>query len=468
MLYAAFPPEINSGRIYMGPGAAPMLAAATAWEALAAELQATAAGYSSIVATLTSGPWVGPSSLAMAAAVAPYLTWMNATAEQAAEAGAQAAAAATAYEAAFAAHVPPAEVAANRAEEALLVATNIFGQNTPAIAAAEAQYAEMWVQDAIAMDTYTGASAAASRVTPFTEPPQVANGAGLVGQAAAAGVAAAAPAASLESLLTVGPISTLLQLGADIATGYTDAVTFILDSLIGTGATDAYLALYGALKAPSSVLAAFNDEGLLVNFPISHVLKYAPHPHGLGAIPRDALGGGLGVSPRFGLSSLFNAVSPGDVAADYGRGMLVGKMSVPPSWAAATPDIRTVAAALSATGPDAVSAAALGEGSLLSSASMAGMAGAAFGSAAPTALAGAGAKGRRTSMKDLKDGHSPEQLKRLVAQISEKPESVQHHSVDQEGLDSLLEQLSKKPGIHAVHLSKRDKVKVVPSDAQLG
>ena len=45
---------------------------------------------------------------------------------------------------------------------------------------------------------------------------------------------------------------------------------------------------------------------------------------------------------------------------------------------------------------------------------------------------------------------------------------MQHHTVDQEGLDSLLEQLAKKPGIHAVHLNKGDKAKVVPSDAQLG
>jgi hypothetical protein len=55
----------------------------------------------------------------------------------------------------------------------------------------------------------------------------------------------------------------------------------------------------------------------------------------------------------------------------------------------------------------------------------------------------------------------------LVAQISEKPESVQHHTVDQDGLDSLLEQLAKKPGVHAVHL-KGGKAKVVPSDSQLG
>lgn len=31
------------------------------------------------------------------------------------------------------------------------VATNILGQNTPAIAATETQYAEMWAQDAAAM-----------------------------------------------------------------------------------------------------------------------------------------------------------------------------------------------------------------------------------------------------------------------------------------------------------------------------
>jgi PPE-repeat protein len=150
-------------------------------------------------------------------------------------------------------------------------------------------------------------------------------------------------------------------------------------------------------------------------------------------------------------------------------GTLVGKLSVPPSWAAATPAIRTVAAALSAAGPDAVPAAALGQGGLFSSMAMAGMLGSALGAGAPTAVARNGVRGRLTPLKDLKDNkQSPEQLKRLVAQISEKPESVQHHSVDQEGLDGLLEQLAKKPGIHAVHLKKRDKAQVVPSDAQLG
>ncbi|MGB8388435.1 MAG: PPE family protein, partial [Mycobacterium sp.] len=104
---------------------------------------------------------------------------------------------------------------------------------------------------------------------------------------------------------------------------------------------------------------------------------------------------------------------------------------------------------------------------LLSSMSVAGMLGSALGSGGPTALSRTGVRSRLAPLKDLKNATSPEQLKRVVAQISEKPESVQHHTVDQDGLDALLEQLAKKPGIHAVHLSK-GKPTVVPSDAQLG
>ncbi len=50
---------------------------------------------------------------------------------------------------AFLAH--PSAVAANRVALQALVARNILGQNTPAIMATEAQYAEMWAQDVAAM-----------------------------------------------------------------------------------------------------------------------------------------------------------------------------------------------------------------------------------------------------------------------------------------------------------------------------
>ena len=122
----------------------------------------------------------------MAAAAAPYVAWMNATAAQAEETASQAKVAAAAYEAAFAATVPPQVIAANRALLMMLIATNILGQNTPAIAATEAHYMEMWAQDATAMYAYAGSSAAASQLTPFSEPPQTTNSAGHRAQAAAA------------------------------------------------------------------------------------------------------------------------------------------------------------------------------------------------------------------------------------------------------------------------------------------
>ena len=114
----------------------------------------------------------------MAAAAAPYVTWMSTTGAQAEQTAKQAKAAAAAYEAAFAMTVPPAVVAANRAQLAALVATNVVGQNTAAIAATEAQYGEMWAQDAAAMYGYAGSSAAAATVTPFSSPPQTTNPAG--------------------------------------------------------------------------------------------------------------------------------------------------------------------------------------------------------------------------------------------------------------------------------------------------
>ncbi len=116
MDFGALPPEINSARMYAGPGPGSMLAAATAWNGLAAELRSAASSHGSVISELTSGEWQGPSSTAMAAAAAPYVAWMNATAGQAELAATQAQAAAGAHEAAFAATVHPAVVAANRAQ----------------------------------------------------------------------------------------------------------------------------------------------------------------------------------------------------------------------------------------------------------------------------------------------------------------------------------------------------------------
>ena len=105
--FGALPPEINSALMYAGPGSGPMLAASAAWDGLATELGMAANSYGSMVSTLSSGPWTGPSSTVMAAAAAPYVAWMNTTATQAEGAANGARAAAAAYETAFAMHVPP-------------------------------------------------------------------------------------------------------------------------------------------------------------------------------------------------------------------------------------------------------------------------------------------------------------------------------------------------------------------------
>lgn len=461
MFYAAFPPEFNSGRIYTGPGAESLISAATAWQNLATELQATADSYTAVLANLTGGPWVGPSALTMAAAAAPYVGWMRQTATLAAQTATQASAAATAYETAFAAHVPPPVIAANRALLAQLMATNLLGQNTAAIAATEAHYGDMWAQDAEAMDTYFASSATTTtNLTAFTPAPHTTNEQGPALQQAAVSTAsstgagtAAKNVASLATTATTpsGPLGWLAQL----ATDYQNFWTNLLNTV--PGGANFYTAMYNAVKVPLGLTTQFNDIGLLINFPVSQWLKFAP-PVAYGALPKEALGAGLGAL-GFGRGTLFDAVTP---TAGFARGTLVGALTVPPSWASATPAIRTVAAALTAAGPQAIPAAALGEGSLFSALGTAGMLGSALGAGGPTVV-GAGIRNRMTPLKDLQDKNSPEHLKRLVAQISEKPETVQHHNVDQEGLDNLLEQLAKKPGIHAVHLKKR-KSKVIPTE----
>jgi PPE-repeat protein len=192
--FAALPPEINSGLMYAGPGSGPMMAAAAAWDELAAELATAASGYGSVVSELTSAPWVGPASRTMVAAVTPYVSWLGAVAGQAEETAGQARAAAGAYETAFMMTVPPPVIAANRVLLATLIATNFLGINTPAIMATEAQYMEMWAQDAATMYGYSAASAVASVLAPFTTPPNTTTPEATTDQALAVAQAQATPA----------------------------------------------------------------------------------------------------------------------------------------------------------------------------------------------------------------------------------------------------------------------------------
>src|SRR6202022_2844361 len=126
MSFMMFPPELNSALMYSGAGAGPLMAAAAAWDELAADLETTASSYQAVIQQLTGGPWLGPSSARMASAAAPYIAWMQGSSIQAAQTSAQARLAAAAYEGAFDATVPPSVIAANRALLAALIATNFL------------------------------------------------------------------------------------------------------------------------------------------------------------------------------------------------------------------------------------------------------------------------------------------------------------------------------------------------------
>lgn len=154
MNFAVLPPELTSARIFAGAGLQPWLSAAASWEGLAAELDAAARSFAAVTSGLADNAWQGPAMLAMTRAARPYVTWLTTAAAQAGRTAAQARAAAAAFETAQAAVAHPALVAANRSGLVSLVASNLFGQNTPAIAAAEAAYEQMWAQDVAAMAGY--------------------------------------------------------------------------------------------------------------------------------------------------------------------------------------------------------------------------------------------------------------------------------------------------------------------------
>ena len=66
MTFMTFPPEFNSSLMYNGAGSGPLMAAASAWDELAADLEATAASYQTVLTQLTGTTWLGPSSARMA------------------------------------------------------------------------------------------------------------------------------------------------------------------------------------------------------------------------------------------------------------------------------------------------------------------------------------------------------------------------------------------------------------------
>jgi PPE-repeat protein len=398
--FGIYPPEINSGRMYAGPGPGPMLAAAQAWDSLADELYTTMSAYQSAVSELTEGAWSGPSSAAMSAAAGSYMEWLSATAARAEQTAAQAWTALAGYEAAFAATVPPPEIAANRSLLAALVATNFLGQNTPAIAATEALYAEMWVQDSLAMYNYAASSAAAVVLTPFASPHQNTDPAGTASQTAAISQMDAV-AGNAQGAMSVVPQA--LSAMAVPAQFEQFELLVTLVALLFTGPTET-MALFAVL--PTDVVGTFGD------FPIAAFTAIS------GVEDDENFSGWNGVEPFPGtgpapvepfLAPLLNlppgALPTPTLSAAFGGANMVGGLTVPSSWtqiATAAPEVRPAAliTPLASTNAAAGPAAEFGEANTLNQMGTGTMAGQALAGQAMAGQAMAGPSAAATAEKN--------------------------------------------------------------------
>jgi PPE-repeat protein len=452
--FAAQPPELISAKIYAGPGSESLQAAAAAWDGLSSELQSTAANFQSVITGLISGDWTGPSSEAAAAAAAPYVSWLGTTAGQAEQTASQARAAASAYETALAATVPPTEIAANRTQLLSLLQANIFGQYNAAIAALEAEYAQFWAQDVAALTGYAGSSQAATTgLGSFTEAPQTTNSSGQATQAAATTAASAAAAPTdLESILEQAEatatnfLNQVTTLNGDFTKFFTNALgTVPGGSTLATTWTNMYSFISGAGSQATWTNVVNSTTGMGIS-QWKNFFIYQPWSHGIGL---GSLNGGLS-SPGHGAAGLGGLGARAATAA-LGSAQTVGKLSVPPSWAGATPAIRLAATSL----PDGAFAATAAPTmevplSALNQASLGSLAGGALGSPASRVVTSTGVRAKVTAPARTK---GPVPLDKVIAKLQESPDEVQHWNVDEAGLDDLVAKLSTKPGIHAVHLT---------------
>ncbi len=311
--------------MYGGAGPGSLLVAASAWDALAADLSGAAASFDSVVSGLAGGAWLGPSSVAMMATATPYVAWLSGAAAQAEAAAAQARAAAMAFETAFVATVPPAAVLANRVRLMVLIATNFLGQNTPAIAMTELEYAEMWAQDVAAMAGYdAAATSVASALPSFSAPPASIGG--------------------FLGLLTTPLTNLLSPLGGVFSAGA--ALFSQMQSFVG--------ALFPGLSSVSSLLASTPVSTLTSVAQIgTSVAQIGMYPATALVSPMMMLAQGTNAAPALAGATNLAAQAPnvpgsvgpglqpvggfGTASATVGSARLVGAISVPPTWQGSIP-----------------------------------------------------------------------------------------------------------------------------------
>jgi PPE-repeat protein len=211
----------------------------------------------------------------------------------------------------------------------------------------------MWAQDAAAMYGYADTSAAATTLTSFAPPSQNTNPGGVGNQAAA--VDQATGTGGLAQ-----PLSTVPQTPQNLASaGSSDGLSQWLLNLVnspvvkGLQADEAALGNFGALEANLTTGAGVVGFDVI---PFTHpaiaaaVAAPAAHVAGVSEGAPAAAAHVAAVSegaPAANLADSYRSgVGGAGVSAGLGRAASVGGLSVPQSWATASPAVRLAATAL--------------------------------------------------------------------------------------------------------------------------
>jgi PPE-repeat protein len=330
MDFTALPPEVISALIHSGPGSESLANAAAAWRQLGADLEDAADNYAASVSSMAD-TWHGPSSTAMSASVAPYLAWLRTTSQQTQQVAASAQAAASAFNSASASVVPTAQVLANRTQLAQLLATNIFGRNMPAIAATEANYQQMWANNAAAMTRYQAASSQATNLPQFTSPTSTTNPSAQATQTSAQTAAATNSGSSTaaKAAAAATPADALPTAG-DPNAGYIGLANTYANQFVSSGFPINLLSYLAQSQSAQALQGVSSSIGQGVSEGEGALGGAAANLGGGAAGALGALGqsgGGLGALGAAGLGEI-------NTSAALGAAVPMGGLSAPPGAAA--------------------------------------------------------------------------------------------------------------------------------------